>query len=346
MTRAIALVAVFAAVTLFAAKSGSATSAIQPDRIWFSPAPGSIDYVDLFSRPQDWPRARALTTVFKFIQQHTQMPPAGIVGPNSYEALASAGVFRTLKTWGVKTAIEVGAVKEFYCTPDASGMNAAIANTLDSIRAVQKAGGTVAYLAMDDPFAAGRAAVCGGPAPEPTADRIATYVAGVHAVFPSVRIGMIEAYPLTGEAALESILGLLSARGVTPAFLHMDVDSRALGLFKADFTQDMRALRQACAARRIPFGIILWGYNGDSDVLYALDVERVVSEITTAFPAWDDMPDHFILQSWAQSSTGLDITPSNLPEVNPYTHTYLLWNIYRRLRGQTGASTNVAVSRR
>jgi hypothetical protein len=250
-----------------------------------------------------------------------------------------------LRSWGIKTAIEVGAVKEFYCTDDASGMTQAISDTVNSIRAVEAAGGTVSYLAMDDPFASGQSKRCGGPLLEPTADRIATYFAGVHSAFPNVEIGWIEAYPLTSEPVLESILDLLHARGVVPAFIHADVDSRALRLVGADFTRDMRALREACAARRIAFGIIIWGYNGDSDVLYSLDADRMVSEITAAFTNWKDMPEHLIIQSWAQTQNGLWITPSNLPEDRPYTHTNLLTRVYRRLLGQTGPITGMAVQR-
>ena len=322
-----------------------AATTVAQDRLWFAPGPGTIDYLDLFERPDEWPHARQLLNVFKFYQQHTQTPAPSIVGPNTYDALVSAHAFSLLHSWGIKTAIEVGAVKPFYCTADSSGMTAAIEATIDSVRAVQAAGGVVDYLAMDDPFASGKDPLCGGPAPNPTADRIATYVSGVTSAFPDVQIGMIEAYPLSSEPQLESILGLLDARGVRLAFLHADVDSRALGLFHADFTTDMRALRQACASRGIPFGILVWGYNPDADALYAADADRVVSEIATAFHGWADMPDHLIVQSFAETSTGLFITPDNLPETQRYTHTSLLWDVYRRLQGQNGPVTGVAVGR-
>jgi hypothetical protein len=337
---------VLAAILLIALAISRTAAAPAPDGIWFAPGPGTVDYVNLFEHPEQWPRARALFDVFKFYQQHTQTPAPDIVGPNTYDALVRAGAFQTLMTWGKKIAIEAGSVKEFYCTPDASGMNQSIANTVDSIRAVQQAAGTVTYIAQDDPFASGRAAGCGGPALEPTADRIATYVRGVHAVFPSVQIGLIEAYPLSSESTLETILGLLADRGAAPAFLHADVDSRALRPLGDDFTRDMRALRSACAARGISFGIIVWGYNGDSDVLYGQDAEHVVEEITRAFTRWADMPDHIIIQSWAVSSTGLLITPSNLPDDRRYTHTNLLWEALRRLGGQDGPASGTAVPRR
>jgi hypothetical protein len=337
---------VLAALLLIALAISRGTAAPAPDRIWFAPGPGTIDYISLFEHPEQWPRARALFDVFKFYQQHTQTPAPDTVGPNTYDALVRAGAFQTLMTWGKKIAIEAGSVKEFFCTPDASGMNQSIAFTLDSIRAVQQAGGTVTYIAQDEPFVSGRSQVCGGPALEPTGDRVATYVHGVHAVFPSVQIGLIEAYPFSSESRLETILGLLADRGVAPAFLHADVDSRALRAPADDFTRDMRALRSACMARGIPFGIIVWGYNGDSDVLYADDAEYVVEEITRAFTTWADMPDHIIIQSWAVTSTGLRITPTNLPDDRLYTHTNLLWQALRRLGGQDGPASGTAVPRR
>lgn len=330
---------------LMLASGGSPIGGAAPaDRIWFCPAPGTLDYVQLFQQPQQWAHARQLVDVFKFYQGQAQ-PSNTVFAPNTYEALAAAGVFRTLGQWGKRIAIEVGAVKEFYCTPDARGMQAAVADTVRSVQAVQTAGGTVSYLAMDEPFAAGQAQVCGGPALEPTADRVATYVTGVTSAAPNVRIGWIEAYPLTREPDVERAIALLGARGVHPAFLHVDADLNAVRVFKTDFAADMIRLKAACASAGIPFGMIIWGGNGDADALYALDAEKLVNAITGAFPSWDALPDQIIVQSWAQSRTGLWITPSNLPETRPYTHTALLWDVYRRLRGQISGSTGIAVAR-
>jgi hypothetical protein len=283
-------------------------------------------------------------SVFKFYQQHTQTPAPSIVGPNTYAALARAGVFRTLKNWGKKTSIEVGAVKEFYCTPDASGMNAAIAGTLESVRAVEAAGGSVASLSMDEPFVSGRLKVCGGPALEPTADRVATYVSGVSAALPNVRIGLIEAYPFSSADAIERIVQLLKARNVTPAFLHMDVDWHLSGA--AAFKRDMPRIQALCATEKIPFGIIITGYDGNADALYAIDAYGITGLIADTFPSWDRAPDQLILQSWAVSGTGLLITPANLPEDRPYTHTSMLWDVLRRLRGSMGSATGTAVLRK
>ncbi|HEY2432504.1 MAG TPA: hypothetical protein VGI12_07500 [Vicinamibacterales bacterium] len=339
------LSAAIAALVLSAGPHGQSVVAAS-DRMWFAPSPGSIDYLDLFTRPDEWPLARQLVSVFKFYQQHTQTPAPALVGPNTYDALVRANAFRLLTSWHKAIAIEAGAVKDFYCTPDASGMNAAIAVTVASIQAVQAAGGTVGYVSMDDPFASGQATVCGGPALEPTADRIATYVHAVGAAFPGMRIGFSEAFPLLSEPSLERALDLLIARAAAPAFLHVDVDSRALVRFGADFTRDMRALSQACRARGVAFGVILWGYNGDADALYAADAGAVAREVGAAFPTWEDMPDNLIVQSWAVSSTGLAITPSNLPEDQLDTHTNLVRQFWHQFRGQTAPPVDTAVKKR
>ncbi len=314
------------------------------DGIWFAPGPGTIDYVDLFQHPDEWPNARQVFDVFKFYQQHTQTPPPAIVGPNSYDALVRAGAFQTLTKWGKKIAIEAGSVKGGYCTPDASGMNASIQDTVNSIRAVQQAGGIVAYLAQDEPFVSGRSRVCGGPALEPTADRVAQYVSGVHAAFPSVKIGLIEAYPFSSESAIETIVQLLHARGVTPAFLHMDADWHLAGA--AGFTRDMLALQAFCQAQGIPFGIIINGNNSETDPEYATDVFILNRLIVNTFGTWERMPDQIIVQSWAVTSTGISLTPSNLPEDRLYTHAEILWDIVRRLKGANGSSTGGAIIRR
>src|SRR3954447_5011947 len=333
------LVAVLASLVGYDARAQT-----RSHRFWFCPGPGTLDYVGLFQHPEEWRHARQLVSVFKFYQQHTVMPPASIVGPDSYEALAQAGAFRQLKQWRIETAIEVGSVKEFYCTPDARGMNESIAATLASVRAVEAAGGSVSYLAMDEPFVSGRSRTCGGPALEPTADRVATYVTAVRKANPDVAIGLIEAYPFSSADAIEAIVGLLKARGVTPAFLHMDVDWHLAG--GAAFTRDMARLQAFAAGEQIPFGIIITGYNGNNDPLYAVDVYGITGLMSSTFGDWTHMPDHVILQSWAESSTGLLITPTNLPEDRPYTHTSMLWDVLRRLHGASGAGTGTAIIRR
>jgi hypothetical protein len=337
----VVLAAVAASILLLSSSVGSASP--PSDRLWFSPGPGTLDYLALFERPEEWTRVRSVINVFKFYAQHTQTPAASIVGPNTYDALVRAGAFRKLRSWRIKTALEAGSVKEFWCTPDASGMEASVRSTLDAIRAIDDAGGTLAYLAMDEPWVSGRSRACGGPALEPTADRVALYMSTVGRAYPMVRIGLIEAYPFSSAEAIESMVQMLRARGTPPAFLHMDVDWHALA--PGEFTRDMTRLHAFAAAQNMPFGIILVGYNGEADSLYAVDAAGMANLIAGTFATWNNMPEHLIVQSWVVTSTGLFITPSNLPENRRYTHTNLVWELFRRLLGSSGGNTGRAVPR-
>jgi hypothetical protein len=336
------LAALLALVWLGGQPATLAQRAIANDRVWFAPSPGSIDYLRLFERPDEWDAARGLISVFKFYQQHTQAPAPRIVGPNTYDALARAGAFRRLREWGKKIAIEAGSVKEFYCGP--GGMDESIANSVASLRAVEAAGGIVSYIAQDEPFVSGRARACGGPALEPTADRVAAYVAGVKAAFPRVDIGLIEAYPFSSADQIEAEVALLQARGATPAFLHMDVDWHRSGA--TAFVRDMARLQAFAAAQNIPFGVIVTGYDGNADALYAVDAYGITDLVARTFHTWEHMPDHLIVQSWAAADSGLVVTPANLDEDRPYSHTALLRDVYRRLRGANGAAAGSASPRR
>jgi hypothetical protein len=159
-------------------------------------------------------------------------------------------------------------------------------------------------------------------------------MASVNRVHPRIAIGLIEAYPFSSAAAIQSMIGLLRARGTVPAFLHMDVDWHALK--PGEFARDMRQLQAFCKSERIPFGIIVTGYNGDADALFAVDVRGLTRLIGETFLRWEEMPDHIMLDSWVVSSGGHNLTPSNLPEDRPYTQTSMLWEIYRYLRGING----------
>jgi hypothetical protein len=312
------------------ASSRPAAAPRQDDRIWFSPNPGTLDLQRMFEHPEEWWHTRSLMSVYNFTEQHTYEVPDPIVGPNSYAALARAGAFRQLTRWGKKISIGVGPVKEFYCA-DPDGANEALRRSLRAIDAVAAAGGVVNFLSMDEPWVSGRAKACDGLALDKTADRVTAYMTAVTRARPDVRIGLIEAYPFSNADQIESMLDLLKTRGTSPAFLHMDVDWHRSG---ADaFTRDMKRLAEACKARSLPFGIIITGYNGDADALFAADAYGIAHLIGDTFGSWSAMPDHIMLDSWVESRTGLRITPANLPEDRPYTQTSLLSDIYRYLRG-------------
>lgn len=305
------------------------------DRIWFSPGPGTVDMLRLFDEPDTWARARSVMDVFKFYQGHTRTVPTPGEGPNQYEAFVRADAFRKLMRWGKHIAIEAAAVKEFYCTPDGSGMQQSIDDTLEALRNVRDAGGIVSYIDMDEPFTSGLSRRCGGPSPVPTADRLAVYVPAIRRAFPAVRIGLIEPYPTFSPEQFSEMLQLLHDRGVDLDFLHIDPLKPPPSVEPDVFGAELIQLRDVARRYGIPFGVIIWGDNGQSDALYAADARRAADALKHVFRAWEVTPDHLIVQSWAQSATGQFITPSNLPETAADTHTALLlefYDLFRRVR--------------
>jgi hypothetical protein len=301
--------------------------------VWFAPAPGSLDMRRLFVADEEWPAARQHMDVFKFYQAHA-LPhvDSPVQGPNTYEALCEIDAFRTVtERWHKQIAIEVASVKEPHCTSDWSGMATPIANTIAAVAAVQAAGGRVAYLAMDEPFLSGQSKVCGGPDPQPTVVRLQQYVGAVQAAWPGVGIGLIEPYPYFSVTQIDGFLARMQAGGIRPAFFHLDIDLNAVRRGRQDVPSDLQRLAAACEGRGIPFGVIIWGNNGNADALYVDDAWRLVNLVGESFDA-EDLPRDLIFQSWAQSSTGLWITPSNLPEQRPDTHTYFIDRATRALR--------------
>jgi hypothetical protein len=302
------------------------------DRIWFTPGPGTIDMLRLFEAPDEWTQARQTIKVFKFYQGQTMTAGTPGDGPNRYDAFVRVDAFRKLLRWGIRIAIEAGAVKEQFCTDDESGMKASVDATLESIRNVHAGGGIVTYVAMDEPFTGGRARRCGGGAFPPTADRLAVYIPAVRRAIPGIRIGLIEPYPVFTPAQFAEMLRLLQDRGITVDFLHIDAWQSDASPAREAYGRDMIQLADLAAQYRIPFGVIIWGADGDADATYGTYALRNASALAHTFRSWDVMPDHLIIQSWALSSTGQYITPSNLPEATNYTHTWLVNQIYQMLR--------------
>jgi hypothetical protein len=285
--------------------------------VWFAPNIGSPDMLDLFTRPEEWPRARAQVRVFKFYEQQL-LAPADVgceaCGPNVLPGLEGVGAFARLSGWGISVAVEAGAVKEWGCTADATAPLA-----LRAVTSVESRGARVDSLAMDEPILGGEA--CSVSLPE-TADRTAEFVRRLRSARPALRVGDIEPYPHLLAPALVAWLQALQARGVRPAFFHLDVDRREAARLGTDVAGDLAMLQKVCASLGIRFGVIVWGQDGTSDRAYFEDVLAWVRTVSEAIGRPEDM----VFQSWIEGEGGREDIPVNLPENDPavYSHTRLL----------------------
>jgi hypothetical protein len=294
-------------------------------KVWFAPNLGSPDMLGLFTQPQAWSKARGSVGVFKFYEQHLiSERPADCpsCGPNLLPAFEQAGAFGQLRDWGVAIAVEVGVIKGHTCAPEA---NAALA--LTAIRNVELRGGSVRYLAMDEPLLGAGDCKIGL---EQAAKDVAAFARQVHAAYPSVGIGELEPYPEFGVPKLTAWMAALQGEGFAPAFIHLDVDRQRSATSGLDVAVDLQNLKKLVDVQQIPFGVVFWGADGTDEAGYAADVLSWVDTVRQAIGE----PTHSVFQSWSRSADGRFVVPRNLPETDSatMTHTRLLNDGLRALR--------------
>lgn len=291
------------------------------EQVWFAPNMGSTDYTDLFAHPGNWVQARSNVDVFKFYNQNVLDIECDICGDNTLPAFRSVDAFRQLETWGVATAVEVGAVKEWGCTGDQEFRNADAA-----VRNIEANGGRVAILAMDEPLLGGQHEVGGvscGYDVEQIGAATANFMNQVATAHPSVVVGDIEPYPIFSVEYLEAWIVELERQGVKPAFFHLDVDLERLRVEGQDVEADLVELDRFMESRDIAFGVILtsnWRQAGSNRAYYQSTMrwaERVAAAV--------GRPSHLIFQSWqGPAPSGAHEIPSNLTETDEFSHTRLI----------------------
>ncbi len=297
---------------------------LSSELVWFTPNFGSGDFLDLFAQPESWPSARAQIDVFKFYTQNILDDHCQICGPNSFSALVGVDAFQKLTDWGIAISIEVGAVKEWGCT-GTDEFRAADA----AIQRVQANGGSVATLAMDEPYIGGQLVADGntcGYSMEESADITARFIRLVNRVHPDILVGDIEPYPYFTIPELELWLDALEQRGVSLAYFHLDADlvgARAMG---RDVGADLQRLSQFLEERQIPFGVIFTAnsdWDSRSDCSYFDSTVQWVRAVKAAI----GRPQQIIFQSWlGPAADGSHAVPQNLPEsgTDSCSHTRLI----------------------
>jgi hypothetical protein len=282
---------------LLAGFVGLAAPAIAADRqsVWLSSDSSAPDMLDLFRHPELWARARERVGVFKFVPPHVD--PRIAAGRNSYAGLKDSGAFALLRQWGIRVAVEEGAVKEWDCT----GTKQAAPATIGHIANIAAAGAALQVVAMDEPLVSGR-----GPCAlsiDEIAARTAAYAGMVRASKEAqasaepIEIGDIEPYPLPDAATVMSWVRALAAHGFKPAFLHLDINVHYLDVHpEIRLSDDLRRLNGFFHEAGIPLGIIIWsGYDPlNADRAYYDHAMDLAGQVKAAI----GMPDQLVFQSW------------------------------------------------
>lgn len=313
--------------------------------LWFAPNIGTLDTLDLFRRPDEWAEARRYVTTFQFYMQHLLVgvdgeydpPMERLVGPNRFDAFVKVDAFRKLTDWGISIAVEAGAIKPGNC----DGTNNADA-AKRFIERVERAGGRVAYISIDESLHASRSAEWEW-LPAGLGCRMSLEDAGAAAARYAlevrkdcdVTIGITEPYP---EMRADEILHFVAAMdrgGYHPLFVHLDVDRNDMkdrikkkALTQAQVLADMTQLAQACDDVRIPFGQLLWGQMFRTPAEYRKSVWEWAQTVTK-----HPMVHRLIVQSFDADLTSIERKaerkelPHNLPSTDRLSHCALVKDV-------------------
>jgi hypothetical protein len=273
---------------------------------------GSPQYMELFSPRAPWERAASHVGVIKVYGQWIDHASDADLQRQ----------FADLKRRGIALALEFGAMSAERCGMGVEGYGGQ--GILEAARRIQRNGGVLSYLAMDEPLYFG--SIYDGKnachwTPEQAAASAVPNLKALRTLFPQVKIGDIEP---VGEPTLEITsdryrrgIRAFHALGVPLAFFHADVS-----WWTPSYPEKLSALHKLVASEHIAFGVI---YNGNaedpSDAAWLQSAESHMADVERILGT----PEQVIFQSWNSYPKKL------LPESAPDAFTHLI-DLYFRTR--------------
>jgi hypothetical protein len=307
-----------------------------PPTVWFAPiwdntrVPpyGASDYFALFSPNAPWAKAAAHVSVFKLYAHMLDI----------YDDATLKNMLGDLRRRHIALAIEWGALEPVNSCAWTEGFDSP-GSGLHYAKRIRDLGGTLQYVAFDEPFQHTSFLYQGGGACLWSAQQIAQYashdLAQIQSVFPDVIVGDIEVLPDfdSVDAWLGPYQQWLDAwraeTGKPFAFFHFDVD------WTSDWKPSAAALARALRGRHIAVGQI---YIGDADA--GTDASWIASAVQHAADVEIGVglePDQVIFQSWEPRPMHV------LPETDATAFTYVIDRYFRdRTRLTLNAATGTA----
>jgi len=278
---------------------------------WFAPlnlekvGRGSVDYMDLFAPNADWNEAASHLNVFKLYGGWAETSPF----PDLQQAI------QAIRQRGLALAFEHGPLfADDTCGESIEGF--AGPGFLKTVQRVKAAGGTLNFIALDEPyywahFYDGEQACQWST--EKIAKDVGDMILQAQQIFPDLIVGDIE--PITGPADAAAYKVWLetfrAVNGFDLAFLHLDMDW-------SDPNWPDEAMQMEAYGRElgIPIGMIYIGnsFEQDNSTWLASAGERVKRYELEA----GGQPDHIIFQSWNDKPDHV------LPESDPTAYTWFV----------------------
>jgi hypothetical protein len=278
-------------------------------QFWMGP-PGHDDgrgFRELFEKPDQWKETRSVVDVLMYADHNLK---------RHFSDDQLRPWFAQLKQWGLKFAMEVGAVKPWGPTGEKC-----FTVERPNWEHLQSLGANFYAVAMDEPLACTRLSL---HQPDDYGVReTAAYIALVRKNFPQVLVGDIEAYPFAPLAdhyrwidALQKRLAEMNVRGLD--FYRLDVDWVHFVHGHGSWA-DVKQLEQYCRRRKLPFSLIYWAADYPALGRMGLVGEATwyVSLIQQGYDyaLVHGLPDQYVVQSWVPGP------PRITPESNPWSFT-------------------------
>jgi hypothetical protein len=300
---------------------------------WFTPLPsaqhpvgffGATDYLSLFNPTASWQQAASHVQVFK------------VYGVDNFSDADLVKLLAGLKRRKIALAMEWPVLTSGTCGNGIEGFGGSL---LPAMKRIQALGGTLSYLAMQQPFQWGHL-YKGEHSCQWTAQQVAAnallQIKQAKAIFPKLKVGDTMAVPAFresgGDWARQFGVWFDTWRqmaGTPLAFFHVDVDWTV-----PNWEAAVAAVRPEVEQRRIPFGMVYNGFltnESDPDWMAAAENHFVDYEVR----AGNAPPEQVGFQSWNPHPTHV------LPETDPTAFTYLIAR-YFRTRTQLTLTSNGA----
>lgn len=306
---------------LIALLIGSAAPALAAPDIWMIPPSHSngVCFRELFEQPDAWKRTRRAVKALGYADHQLN---------RQFSDEELGRWLPMVRKWGLKLALEVGAVKPWGPT----GRKCFDAQ-LPMWNRFRRLGATIYAIALDEPLCCVRKDL---KQPDAYAvEETAQFIARVRAHDPQMLIGDIEPYPFVPEPDLERWIDALQARlkelGVRGMdFFRIDVDWVSFGLAHKGSWQEVKKIEDFCRSKSLPFSLIAWASDwpykhsqGQSDAMTWRDsCMRQLDDYT----AIGGKPDQIVVESW------IDTPAHSTPESRPDTFAGSVLDVARRVR--------------
>ena len=288
-------------------------------RVWMMPPAdrGGRCFSELFTQPDLWKETRSRVNVIGYADHNLNRQFT------DDELRTWLGM---LDKWGLQFALEVGAVKPWGITGEA---------TFQVQRSMwdrfQSLGTRIYAIAMDEPLCCVRKDL--KKADEYAVEQTAQFVALVRSKYPDIRIGDIEPYPFIPLAdliewidALETRLSELNVAGLD--FFRLDVDWVNFTIRNRGSWVEVKKLEKFCRDRELPFSLIYWAadyphlqrLNLADDATWYISIMRQGNDYALVGGA----PDEYVIESWVGAPL------RSVPETGRWTFTHSVRDFCRR----------------